>query len=193
VSSIEPHLDRRFVASASPSTRGYPPVPLGPYLDLRAMPQAFPVGRLERVREPVYCHELDDALLAAPEERRDVGDPHRAVIDGAGLRTTSPMQTGYEGPVPLVSRREAEREPDIRPSRLEGGIMGRDDSPDQPEGVEAPDPYTVTDDFVQNTTEMSSAARQASLAKRARAASRGHGEFRWYEFRARRRYRKSLK
>ena len=69
--------------------------------------------------------------------------------------------------------------------------MGREDLPEQPEGIEAPDPYTVTDEFVQNTTEMNSAAHQAGRAKRALAASHDRGEFRWYEFRARRRYRKS--
>ena len=30
------------------------------------------------------------------------------------------------------------------------------------EGIQAADPYTVTDDFVQNTTEMNSAAHQAA-------------------------------
>ena len=40
--------------------------------------------------------------------------------------------------------------------------MGREDLPEQPEGIQAADPYTVTDDFVQNTTEMSSAAHQAA-------------------------------
>ena len=70
--------------------------------------------------------------------------------------------------------------------------MGREDLPEQPEGIQA-DPYSVTDDFVQNSTEMSSAARQHALAKKALAASHDHGEFRWFEFRARRRYRKSRK
>ena len=69
--------------------------------------------------------------------------------------------------------------------------MGREDLPEQPEGIEAPDPYTVTDEFVQATTEMSSAAHEAGRAKRALAARHNRGEFRWYEFRARRRYRKA--
>ncbi len=69
--------------------------------------------------------------------------------------------------------------------------MSREDQPQQPEGYQDSDPYAVTDELVQNTTEMSSAAHQAGLAKRAVAASHDHGEFRWYEFRARRRYRKS--
>jgi len=71
--------------------------------------------------------------------------------------------------------------------------MGREDLPEESEGIQAADPYTVTDDFVQNSTEMSSAAHQAALAKRALASSHDRGEFRWYEFRARRRYRKSMK
>jgi hypothetical protein len=65
--------------------------------------------------------------------------------------------------------------------------MGREGSSD--DGVQASDPYTVTDDFVQNTTEIASEVRRASLAKKARAASHRRGEFRWYEFRARRRHR----
>ena len=69
--------------------------------------------------------------------------------------------------------------------------MGREDLPEESEGIEAADPYTVTDEFVQNTTEMNTAAHQAGRAKRALAASHDRGEFRWYEFRARRRYRKS--
>ena len=71
--------------------------------------------------------------------------------------------------------------------------MGREDPPEQSEGIQASDPYTVTDDFVQNMTEMNSAAHQAALRQRALAASQDHGEFRSYQFRARRLYRKSLK
>ena len=70
--------------------------------------------------------------------------------------------------------------------------MGRDGSSEQPEGVQAPDPYTVTDDYVQNTTEIGSAVRQAGLAKKARAANHRHGKFRWFEFRARRQHRKGI-
>jgi hypothetical protein len=66
--------------------------------------------------------------------------------------------------------------------------MGGDDSAKQSEGVQAPDPYTVTDDYVQNTTEIGSAVRQAALAKKARAAAHRRGEFRWFELRARRQY-----
>jgi hypothetical protein len=67
--------------------------------------------------------------------------------------------------------------------------MGRDSSSDRPKAT-APDPHVVSDDYVQNTSEISSAVRQAALAKIARAASHGRGEFRWFEFRARRRFRR---
>ena len=70
--------------------------------------------------------------------------------------------------------------------------MGRDGSSEQPEGVQAPDPYTVTDDYVQNTTEIGSTVRQAGLAKKARAANHQRGEFRWFEFRARRQHRRGV-
>lgn len=65
--------------------------------------------------------------------------------------------------------------------------MGHDGS-SEPKAT-APDPHVVSDDYLQNTTEISSAVRQAALAKRARAANHRRGEFRWYEFRARRRFR----
>ena len=70
--------------------------------------------------------------------------------------------------------------------------MGRDGSSERPKGTPAPDPHVVTDDYVQNTTEIGSAVRQAALAKRARAANHRRGEFRWFEIRARRRFRKGI-
>lgn len=66
--------------------------------------------------------------------------------------------------------------------------MGHDDGSPERKAT-APDPHVVSDDYVQNTTEISSAVRQAALAKRARAANHRRGEFRWFEFRARRRFR----
>lgn len=72
-----------------------------------------------------------------------------------------------------------------------GGSMTREDAPEQPEGAHpSDDPYIdSTGDFAQSTTDLNAAAQQASQAKRARTANRRRGEFRWYEFRARRRYR----
>ena len=61
--------------------------------------------------------------------------------------------------------------------------MGRDSRPDRPKAT-APDPHVVSDDFLQNSTEISSAVRQAALARKARAANHRRGEFRWFEFRA---------
>ena len=48
--------------------------------------------------------------------------------------------------------------------------MGRDSSSDRPKAT-APDPHVVSDDYVQNTSEISSVVRQAAMAKRARAAN----------------------
>lgn len=67
--------------------------------------------------------------------------------------------------------------------------MGRNQPSDRPKAT-APDPHVVSDDYLQNSTEISSAVRQAALAKRARAANHRRGEFRWFEFRARRRFRR---
>lgn len=75
--------------------------------------------------------------------------------------------------------------------------MGRHDRADRPiRDVQLADPSSITsgadvsDDYVQHMSEMGSEVRAWSLAKAARAASRRRGEFRWYEFRARRRFRK---
>ena len=75
--------------------------------------------------------------------------------------------------------------------------MGRDDHrAERPIGdVKPQDPLSIaseadtSDDYVQHMSEMSAEVRAWSLAKAARAASRRRGEFRWYEFRARRRFR----
>jgi hypothetical protein len=67
--------------------------------------------------------------------------------------------------------------------------MGRDGSSDQPKAT-APDPHLVSDDYVQTTSEIGSAVHQAALARRAREANHTHGKFRWFEWRARRRFRK---
>lgn len=47
----------------------------------------------------------------------------------------------------------------------------------------------ISDDYVQAASEIASAARMAALAKVADAARHRRGEFRWYEFLVRRRYR----
>jgi hypothetical protein len=52
------------------------------------------------------------------------------------------------------------------------------------------DPYTTLDDHVQLASEMGDAVRSSRLAKAAHAARHRRGEFRWYEFRARRRFRR---
>jgi len=67
--------------------------------------------------------------------------------------------------------------------------MGRHSSSDRPKAT-APDPHVVSDDYVQSTSEISSAVRQAGLARIARAAHHRRGEFRWFELRARRRFRR---
>ena len=69
----------------------------------------------------------------------------------------------------------------------EATAMGHDGSP-EPKAT-APDPHVVSDDYVQYTSEIGSVVRQAALAKRARAANHRRGEFRWFEFQARRRFR----
>lgn len=78
--------------------------------------------------------------------------------------------------------------------------MGRTDSPGGPRDAHHPDPPTIrwTDaditnapDYVQTASEVAWAMRGAALAKVARRAAHRRGEFRWYEFRARRRYARS--
>ena len=74
--------------------------------------------------------------------------------------------------------------------------MGRDRSIDRSRH-DARDPSSRTtmrgdmsDDYVGASSDVDSYLRMDALAKAARAASRRRGEFRWYEFRARRRYRR---
>jgi hypothetical protein len=75
--------------------------------------------------------------------------------------------------------------------------MDRKDSPGGPEDDHHPEPpmirWTDADvsnapDYVQAASEVGWAMRQNALAKVARRAAHRRGEFRWYEFRARRRY-----
>ena len=78
--------------------------------------------------------------------------------------------------------------------------MDRKGSPEGPEDDHHPEPPTIrwTDsdvlnaaDYVQTASEVGWAMREAALAKVARRAAHRRGEFRWYEFRARRRYARS--
>jgi hypothetical protein len=80
------------------------------------------------------------------------------------------------------------------------GAMDRKDLPGGSEDDHHPDPPTIrwTDadlenspEYVQTTSEVASAIRGDALAKVARRAAHRRGEFRWYEFRARRRYARS--
>lgn len=77
--------------------------------------------------------------------------------------------------------------------------MGRDGWTEHPERDRHPDPSTIqwtgadlqtSTEYVQTASEVKPAVRKAALARAARAAAHRRGEFRWYEFRARRRYRK---
>jgi hypothetical protein len=78
-------------------------------------------------------------------------------------------------------------------------LMSRGGWREHPERDEHPDPsksqWTGADlqtstEYVQTASEVRPAMRRTGLAKRARAAAHRRGEFRWYEFRARRRSRK---
>jgi len=77
--------------------------------------------------------------------------------------------------------------------------MGRSGWTEHPERDNHPDPSTTqwtgadlqtSTEYVQTASEVAPAMRKAALAKVARAAAYRRGDFRWYEFRARRRYRK---
>ena len=72
-------------------------------------------------------------------------------------------------------------------------------SPEHPERDQHPDPSTLqwtgadmqtSTEYVQTASEVKPAVRRAALAKAARAAAYRRGHFRWYEIRARRRYRR---
>ena len=72
--------------------------------------------------------------------------------------------------------------------------MGRDRSIDHPRH-DSPDRSSrmrgdMSDDYVGASSDVDSYLRMDALARAARAASRRRGEFRWYEFRARRKYRR---
>jgi hypothetical protein len=74
--------------------------------------------------------------------------------------------------------------------------MGRDGSTGHPRhgGPDHSSKITMrgdmSDDYVGASSDVDSYLRMDALARAARAASRRRGEFRWYEFRARRRYLK---
>lgn len=76
--------------------------------------------------------------------------------------------------------------------------MGRSGWTEHPERDRHPDPSTIqwtgadvqtSTEFVQTASEVAPAVRNAALAKAARAAAHRHGRFRWWEWRARRRFR----
>jgi hypothetical protein len=76
--------------------------------------------------------------------------------------------------------------------------VGRSGWTDHPERESHPDPSTsqwtgadmqTSTEYVQTASEVAPAMRKTALAKAARAAAHRRGEFRWYEVRARRRYR----
>lgn len=78
--------------------------------------------------------------------------------------------------------------------------MGRSGWTEHPERDRHPDPSTIqwtgadvqtSTEYVQTASEVAPAVRRASLARAARAAAHRRGEFRWWEFRARRRHRGS--
>jgi hypothetical protein len=81
---------------------------------------------------------------------------------------------------------------------LEGTNVGRSGWTEHPERDRHPDPSTIqwtgadvqtSTEYVQTASEVAPAVRNASLAKAARVAAHRRGRFRWWEFRARRRFR----
>jgi hypothetical protein len=81
---------------------------------------------------------------------------------------------------------------------LEGTNVGRSGWTEHPERDRHPDPSTIrwtgadvqtSAEYVQTASEVAPAVRNASLAKAARIAAHRGGRFRWWEFRARRRFR----
>lgn len=78
--------------------------------------------------------------------------------------------------------------------------MGRNGWTEHPERDRHPDPSAIqwtgadmqtSTEYVQTASEVAPAVRRASLARAARATAHRGGEFRWWEFRARRRHRGS--
>lgn len=78
--------------------------------------------------------------------------------------------------------------------------MGRNGWTEHPERDRHPDPSTIqwtgadvqtSTEYVQTASEVAPAVRKAALAKAALAAAHRHGSFRWWEVRARRRYRRA--
>ena len=76
--------------------------------------------------------------------------------------------------------------------------MRRSGWTEHPERDRHPDPSTIqwtgadvqtSTEFVQTASEVAPAVRNAALAKAALAAAHRHGRFRWWEWRARRRFR----
>jgi hypothetical protein len=75
--------------------------------------------------------------------------------------------------------------------------VGRSGWTEHPEHDRHPDPSTIqwtgadvqtSTEYVQTASEVAPAVRRAALARAARAANHRRGEFRWYEFRAKRRH-----
>ena len=161
---------RRVAHAPSPSARG---------------PQA---ARLREV-QMVGHFGLTLRSNARPELPRP--SCHGADACSVSPRTASPASSGEDRARTSIDRL---RSGDAASLRTWGGAMGRDGSIDHPR-LDSPDRSSrmrgdMSDDYVGASSDVDSYLRMDALARAARAASRRRGEFRWYEFRARRRYRR---